>query len=117
MEDRIFEIKCPVIISILIFFLSISSLSYYVAMTILELKVDQLSEFLNATSIQHIFNRSSRLISGLIYPKFYKRPHIGDWVFGRYSYSHLFFFPQVFQARQYLFIRQPIIIYISNYYS
>ena len=57
MEDRILATGCPVVILILISFPFTSLPGYCVAMTVLELKVDRLSEFLNATSIPHILTR------------------------------------------------------------
>ena len=49
MKDHILVIKYPVIILILITFLSTSIPSYYLIITIVELEVDVLSKFLDAT--------------------------------------------------------------------
>ncbi len=54
MEDRILATRCPVVILILISFPSTSIPGYFVTMTVLELKVDRLSAFLDATSISII---------------------------------------------------------------
>lgn len=57
MEDYILATKCAVVILIFISFFSTSILGYYVAMTVLELKVNLLSKFLDITSIPHILTR------------------------------------------------------------
>ena len=57
MEDRILATRCPVVILILISFSFTSIPDYCVTMTILELKIDWLSKFLDATSISHIITR------------------------------------------------------------
>ncbi len=148
MEDYILATRYLSVIFILISFPSTSILGYCVTMTVLELKVDRLSGFLDTTSISHILTRmlpldngpylskilwktvywqlgvrslfsfSSlfflKVFQGFIYPKSYRRPYISNWVFGHYSYFHLFFLLQVFQTRRYFLIRQPIFIFNWN---
>lgn len=56
-KDHILATRCQTIILIHLFFSSIGIADYNIAMTVLELKVDQLFEFLDATNISYIFTK------------------------------------------------------------